>query len=70
MAVRRIQIAWLILLPIAVHGQDNVVFFYNTQLDTCTYNGVTLEVGGMTANGGLCAYDTVVRRIYSCWTGG
>jgi hypothetical protein len=59
-----------LLLTTVHHAQGEIQFLYNTQVDTCIYDGITGGQGNLTANGGLCAYDSSVRSIYSCWIGG
>jgi len=58
---------WMIpLFATIVQCQDTANFFYSDQLDTCSYNDVTIPASNNTENGGLCAWVDATSRVYAC----
>ena len=58
-----------LIAPVRVHAQREIEFFYNIRLNKCSYEGSELDVNNLTANGGLCAYDRSIKRLYGCDVG-
>ena len=56
----------LLLLLSLARCQDTVVYFYSTELDSCAWEGNGIPAANNTENGGLCAYDESIQRVYAC----
>jgi len=58
---------WMIpLFATIIRCQDTANFYYSDQLDTCSYNDVSIPASNNTENGGLCAWVDATSRVYAC----
>ena len=56
----------LLLLALLGQCQEQVEFFYSTELDTCVYGNYSIPASNNTENGGLCAITRGYNRVYAC----
>jgi hypothetical protein len=61
----RIFLFILAVVPLA-RCQDQAVFFYSSEFDTCDWLGNSITATNNTENGGLCAYEESTQRVYAC----
>lgn len=73
LCIRLAKIGWIIYVLTEwtfVFAQDDIIFFYNTAYHTCSYAAAVITNDGLTENGGLCAFDDSVGRVYACYSPG
>ena len=61
----RIFLFILAVAPLAI-CQDQAVFFYSSEFDTCDWLGNSITATNNTEYGGLCAYEESTQRVYAC----